>query len=124
MHELGGNVIEALSDTRKKEEPEDVVSVLEGYCHAIMVRTHSDDDLRSYGPSLNDPDHQWPFRSSSPVPNPCRSFNFKGSIWDIERISKSTYVGDGNNILHSLLIAGSSDGHPSALLLPTDMSAQ
>src|SRR5438105_13826287 len=45
MHELGGDVIESASTTRKREEPEDQARVLAGYCHAVMVRTYKDEDI-------------------------------------------------------------------------------
>ena len=40
VQELGGSVVDSFSFNRKKEEPEDVGRVLQGYCHGIMLRTH------------------------------------------------------------------------------------
>src|SRR5262249_43138240 len=45
MQELGGTVVESVSSTRKKEEPEDIAKVLSGYCDGIMVRTFEEDEL-------------------------------------------------------------------------------
>ncbi len=42
MTELGGHTIESLSQTRKQENPEDLIQVLQGYCHALLIRTFDD----------------------------------------------------------------------------------
>jgi ornithine carbamoyltransferase len=103
MHELGGTIIESLSDTRKKEEPEDLTKVLSGYCNGIMIRTHSDENL-----------HRMEKVSSIPIINalsddhhPCQILadllTLQEKFGNLEDL-KVTYVGDGNNILHSLLL--------------------
>lgn len=103
MHELGGTVVESLSDTRKKEEPEDLTKVLSGYCNGIMIRTHSDENL-----------HRMEKVSSIPIINalsddhhPCQILadllTLQEKFGKLEGL-KVTYIGDGNNILHSLLL--------------------
>jgi ornithine carbamoyltransferase len=91
--------------SRKTEEPEDVAQVLGGYCHAVMLRTHEHQIIERMA-------------KSSPIPiinglsdshHPCQVFadlmtlrqlfgadNLKGL--------EVAYVGDGNNMLHSLLL--------------------
>jgi ornithine carbamoyltransferase len=107
IQELGGTAIESFSAHRKEEEPEDVARVIAGYGHAIMVRTFDQSIVERMA-------------SKSPVPiingltdshHPCQILadlltlkqkfgngpeGLKGTIL--------TYIGDGNNILHSLLL--------------------
>ncbi len=103
MQELGGTTIESVSHSRKKEEPEDMIGVLSGYCHALMIRTHSDQDLIrmkkvSTIPIIN---------ALSNYFHPCQILSdfltLKETFRDLENL-KLTYIGDGNNILHSLLL--------------------
>jgi ornithine carbamoyltransferase len=109
MHELGGEVVESSSNTSKKEEPEDVVRVMAGYCKAIMLRTHEHLNLEK-------------MVSKSPVPvinglsdthHPCQILadllTLKQSFGTLVGLNV-TYVGDGNNILHSLLLLAPSLG--------------
>lgn len=103
IQELGGSVLELDSMGRKKEDPEDTIRVLAGYCHAVMVRTHAHSILDR-------------MVSKSPIPvinglsdthHPCQV------LADLQTLQqrfkewnglKLAYVGDGNNMLHSLLL--------------------
>lgn len=103
MHELGGNVVESLGETRKKEEPEDVARVIEGYCHAVMIRTHSDNILTRMGQASKIPI----INGLSDLHHPCQILADLLTLHEVfgklEGL-KLTYIGDGNNILHSLLL--------------------
>jgi len=103
MRELGGDIVESVSETRKKEDPEDTARVLAGYCNGIMVRTHSDTTLTR-------------MQKVSPVPiinglsdfhHPCQILadllTLQEVFGDLEGLHLA-YIGDGNNILHSLLL--------------------
>lgn len=103
MTELGGNVIETSASLRKHEEPEDLAGVISSYAHGIMIRTHGHDNL-----------DRFVSRSKVPVINgltdehhPCQSLadilTMKQVFGDTEGL-KLTYIGDGNNILHSLMV--------------------
>jgi len=103
MNELGGVPIESVSSTRKKEEPEDLARVLGGYCHGVMIRTHEHsiaEKLAAHSPvpvinGLSDSHH------------PCQVladiFTLKQAFGSVAGL-KVTYIGDGNNILHSMLL--------------------
>jgi carbamoyl-phosphate synthase large subunit len=103
MRELGGEVIESVSDTRKTELPTDQAQVLNGYCQAIMIRTHQDSILEE-------------MRQVSQIPiinglsdwhHPCQIFADLLTLLEIFGSLSGltlTYIGDGNNILHSLLL--------------------
>lgn len=103
IDELGGNYVESTASTSKKEEPEDVARVLAGYCKAIMLRTHEHINLERMA-------------AKSPVPvinglsdshHPCQVL---ADLLTLKQVFKSfeglqlAYVGDGNNVLHSLLL--------------------
>ena len=103
MTELGGNVIEAPANLRKHEEPEDLAGVMSRYVHGIMIRTHAHDGLERFVS-----------RSEVPVMNgltdehhPCQALadilTMKQAFGKTEGL-KLTYIGDGNNVLHSLMI--------------------
>lgn len=103
MNELGGNTIESLSSNRKKEWPEDLARVLNGYCHAVMVRTFEDDFLTrmaevSTVPIIN---------GLTELHHPCQILADLMTLQEVFGELKHltiTYIGDGNNILHSLLL--------------------
>lgn len=103
MRELGGNVIESVESSRKKESPIDQARVLNGYCHAIMVRTHEDTNLiqirdNAVVPVIN---------GLSNEHHPCQILADLMTLQEVfHTLSDLTlcYIGDGNNILHSLLL--------------------
>ncbi len=103
MQELGGKVVEVVSNFRKKEEPEDLVRVLAGYSHAIMMRTFEHSILdrmvaKSTVPVIN---------GLSDSHHPCQALadvlTLKQAFGKLEGL-KLTYIGDGNNVLHSLML--------------------
>lgn len=103
IQELGGSVLELDSMGRKKEDPEDTIRVLAGYCHAVMVRTHAHSILdrmvsKSTIPVIN---------GLSDTHHPCQVLadlqTLQQRYKDLQGL-KLAYVGDGNNMLHSLLL--------------------
>jgi ornithine carbamoyltransferase len=103
MHELGGSVVESLHHTRKEEEPEDLAKVLSGYCHAIMIRTHSDENLQRMAKGSSIPI----INALSDDYHPCQILADLMTLQEnfgLLRGIKVTYIGDGNNILHTLLL--------------------
>jgi len=103
MQELGGYVVESNTLTSKKEEPRDLARVLGGYCHALMVRTHAHSVLEEMA-------------VASPVPlinglsdshHPCQVLAdlmaLQEKFGDLQGLTLA-YVGDGNNMLHSLFL--------------------
>jgi len=103
MQELGGTVIDSFSFNRKKEEPEDVGRVLSGYCHGIMLRTHEHSILERMKQKITVP----LINGLSDTHHPCQVLadlqTLKQSFNRLDGL-KVAYVGDGNNILHSLLL--------------------
>ena len=103
MRELGGDVVDSFSLNRKKEEPEDVGRVVAGYCHAIMLRTHEHSILERMAKKTSIP----VINGLSDDHHPCQILadllTLKQSFGKTEGL-KLAYIGDGNNILHSLLL--------------------
>jgi ornithine carbamoyltransferase len=103
MQELGGSVVESFSFNRKKEEPADVGQVLAGYCHAIALRTHEHSILEKMADKTSVP----VINGLSDSHHPCQILadilTIKQRFGKTQGVSLA-YVGDGNNILHSLLL--------------------
>jgi ornithine carbamoyltransferase len=103
MRELGGDVIESLGSTRKTEEPEDQIRVLQGYCHALMVRTFEDELLERMTSVSDIPI----INGLSNLYHPCQTLadlmTLKEKFTALMGLSLC-YLGDGNNVLHSLLL--------------------
>ncbi|MBX3020068.1 MAG: ornithine carbamoyltransferase [Bdellovibrionales bacterium] len=103
INELGGQVVELLGSQKKSEEPEDTIRVLQGMVHGLMMRTfeHSVFDrmvTKATIPIIN---------GLSDSHHPCQAladlltlFQRFGRLQGL----KLGYVGDGNNVLHSLLL--------------------
>lgn len=103
MQEMGGNIIESVSSTRKQETPEDQAKVLSGYCHAVMVRTHDDDAIVK----MKNASHIPIVNGLSNLHHPCQILadlmTLQEHCFGLQGITLA-YIGDGNNILHSLLL--------------------
>lgn len=103
VSELGGQSIELNSQSKKKEDPEDTIRVLEGYCHAVMVRTHEHSIIermaaKSRVPIIN---------GLTDTHHPCQVLADLQTLMQTYRTLKGvklSYVGDGNNMLHSLML--------------------
>ncbi len=103
VQELGGQVIELNSSQKKFEEPEDTIRVLQGMVHGVMLRTFEHENLermvsKSKIPVIN---------GLSDLHHPCQALadlqtllQYFGKLKGL----KLAYVGDGNNVLHSLLL--------------------
>lgn len=103
MRELGGDVVESVDTTRKAETPEDQAQVLSGYCHAMMVRTYHDSDLQRMAKVARIP----VINGLSNLHHPCQVLSDLLTLLETFNTLHGTtvsYVGDGNNVLHSLLL--------------------
>lgn len=103
MRELGGHVVESVNQSRKSEEPGDQIRVIQGYCDAIMIRTHEDiafDQMKLFAkiPIIN---------GLSDLYHPCQTLADLMTLQEKFNCLKGlsiAYIGDGNNVLHSLLL--------------------
>lgn len=103
VQELGGSVVELTGSQKKNEDPEDTIRVLQGMVHGVMVRTFEHEILermvsRATIPVIN---------GLSDLHHPCQALadlqTLKQYFGKLKGL-KLAYVGDGNNVLHSLLL--------------------
>lgn len=103
INQLGGQAIESVSQTRKSEEPKDLIRVIQGYCSAMMIRTFDNsilEEMKKYTkiPIIN---------GLTDMFHPCQSLadllTLKEKFGTLSKI-KIAYIGDGNNVLHSLMM--------------------
>jgi ornithine carbamoyltransferase len=112
VHELGGHPIVVDASTTqlgRGETLEDTAMVMSRYCSAIVIRTFGQDRIERLAAA-----------SSVPVVNALTNYAHPcQAIADLQTIRERrgdtsgltlTYVGDGNNVAHSLLLAGVSAG--------------
>lgn len=103
IQSMGGIAIESISNTRKPETPADMARVLNGYVDFIMMRTHDHqilEEMATYSkvPVIN---------GLSALHHPCQILadllSLQEQFGSLEGLIL-TYIGDGNNILHSLML--------------------
>ena len=108
MSRLGGTTIDlnpTTSQIGRGEPIKDTARVLSRYCDVIAIRTFNQSDLEEYS--------KW---SSKPVINaltdlehPCQALadfmTIKDEFIDFKKVVL-TFIGDGNNVAHSLILCG------------------
>ncbi|KTC80222.1 ornithine carbamoyltransferase [Legionella cherrii] len=103
IQSMGGIAIESVSNTRKQETPADMARVLNGYANFVMVRTHADEILQEMATYAKVP----VINGLSALHHPCQILADLLSLWEqfgsLEGLTVA-YIGDGNNILHSLML--------------------
>ncbi|MGM9454647.1 ornithine carbamoyltransferase [Legionella bozemanae] len=103
IQSMGGIAIESVGNTRKQETPADMARVLNGYADFIMVRTHADETLSEMAAYAKVP----VINGLSALHHPCQTLADLLSLWEqfgsLDGLTVA-YIGDGNNILHSLML--------------------
>ncbi|HHF7374972.1 ornithine carbamoyltransferase [Legionella bozemanae] len=103
IQSMGGIAIESVGNTRKQETPSDMARVLNGYADFIMVRTHADEMLSEMAAYAKVP----VINGLSALHHPCQILADLLSLWEqfgsLDGLTVA-YIGDGNNILHSLML--------------------
>jgi carbamoyl-phosphate synthase large subunit len=103
MENMGGTAIESISNTRKQEEPQDLIRVLNSYSDVVMVRTHDDNCLQEMAKYSTQPI----INGLSALHHPCQILadilSLQECFGKLDGLTLA-YVGDGNNILHSFLL--------------------
>jgi ornithine carbamoyltransferase len=103
IQELGGSVMELVSSNTKNEEPEDTIRVLQGMIHGLMLRTFDHGTLERMATKATIPI----INGLSDSHHPCQALADLLTLqqrFGTLRGLKIAYVGDGNNVLHSLLL--------------------
>ena len=120
MLELGGKAI-YLSPSEiqigKRETVEDVAHNLERWVDGIMVRTFAHDNVVRLAQAASIP----VINALTDLLHPCQAmadfFTLKEHKGDISRI-KLAWVGDGNNVCHSLMFAAAKTGCRMSVAVP------
>ena len=106
MYHLGGHALHLSPEEiqiGKRETPSDTGRVLARYIDAIMVRTFDHDDLEELAGAADVP----VINGLSDAHHPCQALadllTVKEELGQLEGV-KLAYVGDGNNVAHSLAI--------------------
>lgn len=103
IQELSGDVIEINSSVRKKETPEHTIKVLQGYLSGLMIRTSEHEILEEMAEYSKIP----LINGLSDLHHPCQVLadllTLKENFTHLKGL-KVAYIGDGNNMLHSLLL--------------------
>ncbi|MFT5223850.1 MAG: ornithine carbamoyltransferase, partial [Glaciecola sp.] len=112
IHELGGHVMK-LDDAEiglgKRETVQDIGRVLGSYVHGIVLRTFGHDNLERIAGATDTP----VINALSDLEHPCQA------LADLQTLAEHhsalagvtlAYVGDGNNVAHSLMLAGALAG--------------
>lgn len=103
IQELSGDVVEINSSLRKKEKPAHTIKVLQGYLSGLMVRTFEHEILEEMAQNSKIP----VINGLSDLHHPCQVLadllTLKENFTNLKGL-KVAYVGDGNNMLHSLLL--------------------
>lgn len=112
IHELGGHAVVLHADDLqlgRGETVEDTARVLSRYLHALVVRTFAQSRLETLAAAGTIP----VVNALSDFSHPCQALadlqtirEYKGTLAGL----KLAYLGDGNNVAHSLLQAGAMTG--------------
>jgi ornithine carbamoyltransferase len=120
MHELGGDVVDltkAEVAEHGRESIPDVAHVLSGMCDLIVARTFSHRLVRELAASATVP----VINALTDYSHPCQILADLYTIWRTKRDLNNmtvTWVGDGNNVLHSWLEAATIFGFELRLAVP------
>lgn len=103
VNELGGQALDMVTGNQKQEEPEDMIRVLQGMVHMVMWRTFSHSLFARVLPFATIP----VINGLSDLHHPCQAIadllTLKQRFNSLKGLTLS-YIGDGNNVLHSLLL--------------------
>ncbi len=108
MYQLGGNVIDlnpSRTQVGRGEPLEDTARVLDRYLDILAIRTFAQDDLETFAKYSDIPI----INALTDLEHPCQILadlqTIEESFGQLEGITM-TYLGDGNNVAHSLLLGG------------------
>ncbi|MFK2826140.1 ornithine carbamoyltransferase [Bacillus sp. B190/17] len=125
MIQLGGHAMFLSSNDMqigRGETIEDTGKVLSGYLDGIMIRTHSHSRIEALAEAANIP----VINGLTDLYHPCQALADLLTIYEIKGEFKGTklvYVGDGNNVAHSLMIGAVMMGMDFTLSTPAGYEA-
>lgn len=99
------------------ETVEDTARVMSRYARAIIIRTHSDEELRRFADAATVP----VINALTDGHHPCQSVADLFTLYEKRGVLdqlRLAYVGDGNNVAHSLIEAAALTGMSIAVATP------
>ncbi|VEP12026.1 Ornithine carbamoyltransferase [Hyella patelloides LEGE 07179] len=122
MYQLGGQVIDLnpnVTQVGRGEPLEDTARVLDRYLDVLAIRTFAQADLKTFADYAQIP----VINALTDLEHPCQILadllTIKECFGSLEGTTL-TYVGDGNNVAHSLLLGGALAGVNVRVATPTD----
>jgi ornithine carbamoyltransferase len=122
MYQLGGQVIDLNPDSTQvgRGEPlEDTARVLDRYLDVLAIRTFKQEDLETFAQYAKIP----VINALSDLEHPCQIIadllTIKENFGSLAGLTLS-YLGDGNNVAHSLMLGGAMMGINVCLGTPDD----
>ena len=122
MYHLGGQVIDLnpqATQVGRGEPIQDTARVLAGYLDAIAIRTFAQSDLEQFADYADIP----VINALSDLEHPCQVLadllTIQETFGTLEGLTL-TYLGDGNNVAHSLLLGCALAGVNIRVATPTD----
>ena len=122
MYQLGGHVLDlnpSVTQVGRGEPIQDTARVLDRYLDILAVRTFKQEDLQTFAQYADIPI----INALSDLEHPCQI------LADLQTIQECfgqlagltvTYLGDGNNVAHSLIIGGAMMGMKVRVATPKD----
>lgn len=108
MYQLGGNVIDlnpSRTQVGRGEPIQDTARVLDRYLDILAIRTFAQEDLQTFADYSDIPI----INALTDLEHPCQILadlqTIEESFGTLDNITM-TYLGDGNNVAHSLLLGG------------------
>jgi len=117
VHELGGDIVESVSSTRKDELPQDFIRVVQGYCAGMMIRMSDHDFMTAMVPHATIPI----INGLSDRFHPCQTLADLQTIYEhFGKLNglKVCFVGDANNVFNSFALMAKKLGVDVTLACP------
>jgi ornithine carbamoyltransferase len=124
VHELGGHPVPLLQgevQMGQRESPRDIALVLSRMVHAIGVRTGPDEPLEELAEHASVPVFNMLSRDHHPCQALADLLTLRERFGKLDGL-KLAYLGDGNNMARSLLVAGRIAGIEVAIASPPELS--
>ncbi|MGL5032589.1 MAG: ornithine carbamoyltransferase, partial [Microcystaceae cyanobacterium] len=122
MYQLGGHVLDlnpSVTQVGRGEPIQDTARVLNRYIDILAVRTFKQEDLQTFADYAEIPI----INALSDLEHPCQILadlqTIKECFGQLEGITV-TYLGDGNNVAHSLILGGAMMGMKVRVATPKD----